>query len=514
MDELLQTAPCGYVEFADDGTILRANFTIANRLGYGHDALVGKRLESILTVAGRVFYQTHIFPLLKLHSKVEEIYVSLKSQSGGEVPVLINAVRLDREGAAVNVCVLVPIQQRSEYEDELLRSKKLAEEAIRAKDEFLALVSHDLRSPLNAILGWTRMLRSQNLDAAMTEKALETIERSANAQSQLIEDILDSSRIISGKLRLDVRHVNPAEVIQGALDVVKPSADAKHVRLQSILNPGASPVSGDPDRLQQVMWNLLSNAIKFSPKGGIVQVRLERINSHVEITVADNGQGINPEFLPFVFERFRQANISGRRQGGLGLGMTITRQLVELHGGTIRAESSGEGKGATFTVELPIAISARPRELHSWGDMEHLETLPTLNGLHVLVVDDERDARELLTELLTRAGARVSAAGTVAEGVECVLTLKPNVLVSDINLNGESGYSLIRAVRDLASDEARLIPAIALTAETRFSDRMRALSAGFQLHLPKPVEPAELITLIANLSMRKQTLDGRTDGPS
>lgn len=507
MDDVLQTAPCGFVEFADDGTILSANRTLAELLEYQAGDLEGKRLESILTVAARIFYQTHVFPLLKLHSKVEEVYISLKSKGGSEVPVLINAARSERSSSSVNVCVLIPIHNRNEYEDEILQAKKLAEDATRAKDEFLALVSHDLRSPLNAILGWTRILQSHDPDPAVTKKALETIERSATAQSRLIEDILDQSRIISGNLRLDVQPVGPVEVIHAALDVVKPAAEAKRIRIRSVLDPNAGPVSGDTERLQQVMWNLLSNAIKFSQKGSTVQVRLARINSHVEISVADNGQGISTEFLPFVFERFRQADSSGRRHGGLGLGMTITRQLVELHGGTIRAESAGEGQGATFTVELPVVVTRdiqtpASQGLEAWADGEHSTPLPKLNGLHVLVVDDEPDARELLAAVLEGSGARVSAVGTAAEAIKLIVSLKPDVLVSDINLKDESGYSLIREVRALEAADARSVPAIALTAEARFSDRMRALSAGFHLHVPKPVEPAELITLIANLSNR------------
>ena len=359
MDDLLRTAPCGFLEFADDGTILLANLTLQELLGYGPGELEGRRFESVLSVAGRIFYQTHLFPLLKLHGRVEEIYVSLRSRGGGDVPVLLNAACRERGGAVVNDCVLIPIRQRNQYENEILLAKKAAEEATRAKDEFLALVSHELRTPLNAIFGWTRMMRSGMLDEEMKNRALETIERNAKSQSQLIEDLLDFSRIISGKLRLNVVRVEPTSVIEAALDVVRLAADARGVRLQTILDPRAGPVSGDPDRLQQVMWNLLSNAIKFTTKGGWAQVRLERVDSHVEITVSDNGQGMTPEFLPYVFDRFRQAdNTTTKRHGGLGLGLAITRHIVELHGGTIRAYSAGEGKGASFTVELPLMVFA------------------------------------------------------------------------------------------------------------------------------------------------------------
>ncbi len=514
MDDLLNRAPCGFLQFADDGTILLANLTVLELLGYKPGELEGRRIESILSLAGRIFYQTHFFPLLRLHAEAEEIYLSLRSRSGGEVPILLNAARREREGGAVNDCVFIPIRQRNQYEEEILRAKKAAEEATRAKDNFLALVSHDLRAPLNAILGWTRILGTRGLDEVGIKRALEVIERSVKSQGQLIEDILDSSRIISGKLRLEVRRVEPAEVIEAALDVVRPAADAKGVRLQSILDPKVGPVSGDPDRLQQVMWNLLSNAIKFTPKGGRVQTRLGRVNSHVEIVVSDTGQGITPEFLPYVFERFHKAENTTRRHGGLGLGMAITRHIVELHGGTIRADSAGEGNGAAFTIELPLAVlhnlepmlPTAPEQETLADGYEQLVGLPKLNGLHLLIVDDEQDARELLTTVLTGTGAKVTAVGSVAEAVEKLQLIKPDVLVSDIEMPGEDGYSLIRTVRSLELAEVRSTPAIALTAQARFSDRMRALSAGFQMHVPKPVEPAELITLIANLCHRRFSL--------
>jgi PAS domain S-box-containing protein len=509
MDEMLNTAPCGFLEFADDGTILAANSTLLELLGYDPGELEGRRVESILPTAGRIFYQTHLFPLLRLHGRADEVYLSLKSRAGGEVPALVNAARRERDGRSVNDCVLIPIRQRSQYEDDLLRAKRAAEEATRAKDEFLAVVSHELRTPLNAILGWVRLAQTGELGEGMVTRALETIERSARSQSQLIEDILDFARIVSGKLRLDVRRVQPAEVVEAALDVMRPAADAKGIRLQSILDPGAGPVSGDPDRLQQAMWNLLANAVKFTPKGGKVQVRLERINSHVEITVSDTGEGISAEFLPYVFDRFRQADKAAKRQGGLGLGLAITRQIVELHGGTIRAHSAGAGQGAAFTVELPLLVTHHPESrptvglepAHLTGDESgRLSSPPRLDGLQVLVVDDEQDARELLSTVLTRYGASVTAAGTADEALERLPLVRPDVLVSDIEMPGRDGYSLIRAVRTTAPPELRSIPAIALTARARFSDRMSALTAGYQVHVPKPVEPAELITLIANLT--------------
>jgi PAS domain S-box-containing protein len=361
MDDLLDKAPCGFLAFADDGTIQLINSTLLELLGYTHDAFVGRRLESILTVGGRIFYQTHFFPLLKLHGKVEEVYLSLKTRAGDELPVLVNAVRRERDNAVFNDCILVPIHQRNQYEDEILQAKKVAEDATRAKDEFLAIVSHELRTPLTAILGWSQMLRSRKFQGDDLVRGLETIERNARMQSRLIEDILDLSRIITGKLRLDVRAVELSEVIEAAVDVVHAAADAKKLRLQLVLD--TNTVSGDPARLQQVFWNLLSNAIKFTPEGGLVQVRMRRINSHVEVSVTDTGRGISPEFLPYVFERFRQADKKTNREGGLGLGLGITRHIVELHGGTISVSSPGLGQGATFTVSLPLMVLHQPEHL-------------------------------------------------------------------------------------------------------------------------------------------------------
>jgi signal transduction histidine kinase/ActR/RegA family two-component response regulator len=512
MDELLNKAPCGFLTFTDDGLIVEVNATLLDLLGRDPGELEGRHVESILSVAGRIFYQTHFFPLLKLHGRVEEIYLALHSKNGDDVPVLVNAARRERGGASVNDCVFVPIRQRSQFEDQILRAKKAAEEATRAKDEFLAVVSHELRTPLNAILGWAQMLRTRKLDEETVVRAFEIIERNANSQAQLVEDILDFSRIISGKLRIDVRPVELASVVEAATDVVRPAADAKGIKLHPILDTKVGPVSGDPDRLQQVLWNLLSNAIKFTPKGGSVKLRLARVNSSAEITVSDTGQGINPEFLPYVFERFQQADPSTtRRHGGLGLGMAITRHLVELHGGTISAHSPGENMGATFTLRLPLmsvykaeqpphAIAAHDTPADEF-DMQ-FAALPRLEGLRVLVVDDERDARDLLNAVLTQSGAQVTAVSNVADAVETLGQVKYDLLVSDIEMPDEDGYSLIRKVRAFEEGRGRRTPAIALTAHARFADRMRALSAGYQMHVPKPVQPAELIVVIANLTSR------------
>ncbi|MDQ6788451.1 MAG: PAS domain-containing protein [Acidobacteriota bacterium] len=381
-----------------------------------------------------------------------------------------------------------------------------AENANRLKDDFLATLSHELRTPLTSILGWSRMLGAGQLDGEQASRALETIERNAKAQSQLIEDVLDVSRIVSGKMRLNVRLVDLFEVIETAIDAVRPAADAKNIRLQRILDSNVGKISGDSDRLQQIIWNLLSNAIKFTPKGGRVQIKLERVNSHVELVVADNGQGIDPEVLPFIFERFRQSDsTTTRAHGGLGLGLAIVRHLVELHGGSVAAASSGQG--STFTVCFPLAAlgeekiksEAEPERDKKTDKDIKFYCPPELKAVRILVVDDERDARALLTSIFESCEASVSQASNVDEALEAIKTNEFDVLVSDIGMPGRDGYDLIEQVRKLSIENGGRIPALALTAYARLEDRMRVLSAGFQMHVPKPVEPAELLTIVANL---------------
>ncbi len=384
-----------------------------------------------------------------------------------------------------------------------------AEAAARSKDEFLAVVSHELRTPLNGILGWAQLMIMGALDDAAKARALAAIERNAKAQARLIEDILDLSRIASGRVRLDVKAVDLRSIAEAALDVVRPAANAKGVRLQAVLDSHAGEISGDGDRLQQVLWNLLSNAITHSSPGGRIYVRIQRVNSHVELSVADEGHGIAADFLPYVFDRFRQAdNSATRKHGGLGLGLAITRHLVEMHGGTIHAVSEGEGKGATFTVRLPLSSIAghqgpapeRPRI--TYEQQEPNRALQSLEGIRILVVDDEPDARDLIATVLRRSGAVVTAAHSVAEALECAKAIPPDFLISDIEMADEDGYSLIRKIRGSNIPEFRSIPAIALTAYAGPGDRMRALEAGFQVHMPKPVQPAELVLVVANLSKR------------
>ncbi len=383
----------------------------------------------------------------------------------------------------------------------------------RMKDEFLATLSHELRTPLNAIYGWVQVLRSGSSNAEEMAQGLSTIERNARAQKQIIDDLLDMSAIIAGKLRMDVQRVDLAPVVEAAVETVRPAADAKGIRLQTVIDPLARPVSGDANRLQQICWNLLANAVKFTPKGGRVQILLERVNSHLEISVIDSGEGISPEFLPHVFDRFRQEDAStSRRHGGLGLGLAIVKKLVELHGGTVRAKSGGPDQGSTFAVALPLtAVHPETDAPHLRSEREHpaadspaslLNVGLDLSGVKVLVVDDEPDARLLVKKVLETCGARVRTAGSGAEATAQIAEEKPDVLVSDIGMPVENGYELMRRIRQLAPEHGGNVPALALTAYARSEDRMKAVRAGFQMHISKPVEPAELLTMVGSLAGR------------
>lgn len=382
----------------------------------------------------------------------------------------------------------------------------------RTKDEFLATLSHELRTPLNAIVGWSQILRSDSTpNPEDLREGLQVIERNARVQTQLIEDLLDMSRIISGKVRLNVQPVDLSEVIDAAEASVAPAAEAKGIRIQKIVEPLAGPVMGDPSRLQQIVWNLLSNAIKFTPKEGRVQLILKQVNSHLEIVVSDTGAGIKPEFLPHVFERFRQADATTtRRFGGLGLGLAIVKHLSEMHGGDVRAASPGENMGATFTVLLPLAI-AHQHEAQSTQEREHprapkgmpMDCPPALDGAHILMIDDERDSRALVKRILEECQAIVTMAASAEEGLAALRQQKADVIISDVGMPGTDGYQFIRAVRQLSEDEGGNSPAIALTAFARSEDRQRAMLAGFDMHIAKPVEPAELIAVVARLARRR-----------
>jgi signal transduction histidine kinase/ActR/RegA family two-component response regulator len=390
-------------------------------------------------------------------------------------------------------------------------ARKQAEEANRMKDEFLATLSHELRTPLNAILGWVQVLRTGKLDEAAGARALETIERNSRAQAQLIADLLDVSRIITGKLRLDSKPVELHRIIDATLDSVRPAADAKGIQLSLSLAPMASPVLGDSDRLQQVVWNLLSNAIKFTPRGGQVEIRLREVGANAVLQVNDSGIGIRPDFLPYVFDRFRQAESTlTRSHGGLGLGLSIVRHLVELHGGTVEVESAGEGQGSSFAVRLPLRAElaeGAPVDLGQGSSSSRVWSLPDLlKDIRVLVVEDEVDTRDLLVTALEQCGAEVAAFGSVAEGLAELDRAVPDVLVSDIGVPYEDGYSLIRKVRERKPADGGDVPAAALTAYARPEDRQRALEAGFQTHLAKPLDPSELVAAVARLAGRRAAL--------
>ena len=375
-----------------------------------------------------------------------------------------------------------------------------AEKANRLKDEFLATVSHELRTPLNAVLGWARLLASKQLNEERAAHAVETIERNASALAHIIDDLLDVSRIVAGTLHLVPYPVDLAAITQAAVDATRPLAAAKSIQLQFSPDPSSTEVvSGDAGRLEQVVVNLLSNAIKFTPEHGRVDVFIKRAGSNLELAVEDTGEGISPDFLPHVFDRFRQAeSATSRRHTGLGLGLAIVRQLVELHGGTVRADSSGPGKGAKLTVVLPIVTSRRVRELRSRADESPPgPPLERLDGLHILLVEDNGDGREVMSMMIEQAGARVTAVASAGEAREALESLQPDVLVSDIGLPDEDGYELVRRLRSREAERGGFLPAVALTGFVRTEDRARVLAAGFQVHVPKPVDTAEMIAAIA-----------------
>jgi signal transduction histidine kinase len=431
------------------------------------------------------------------------------------VPVLVMTTRTGADGVAqalgadADEYLLKPVAaaelsarvdahvRRAWAREEALRletsARAEAEASNRAKDEFIAMISHELRTPLGAILIWAQLLKSDELDASAVTRAVGMIERSTKTLAQLIDDLLDASRIIAGKLTFETRPLDLRPVIEAALDGAAPAAQAKGIALERVLPGPLPPVSGDPGRLQQVVANLLANAVKFTPDGGRIDVKLERAGTVARVTVRDTGCGISPEFLPFIFERFRQGDTtSTRKQKGLGLGLAIARQIVELHGGTIEAASAGEGQGCRLTVTLPLMVSTASALPHS-GERERSVRAPTLDGITVLVVDDEEDAREAMSVLLGQAGARVLSVGGAAEAIGVLDREQPDVLLSDIAMPGEDGYALIRRVRGRSPEAGGRIPAAALTAYATLEDRAKAIRAGYDEHIPKPVDPTRLI---------------------
>lgn len=464
------------------------------------------RDEEHLSIMRRIGFRSAMLIPLKTRDQILGVMTFVNSDSGRHHTEedLILAEDLARRAAlAVDNARLYEREQR-------LRTE--AESANRLKDEFLATVSHELRTPLTAILGWSRMLQSGKLDQNTAARALATIERNATSQHQLIEDLLDVSRIITGKLRLNVRPVDLTPVISAAIDALSFAAESKGVLIQTDLDLSAGPILGDPDRLQQIVWNLISNAVKFTPRGGRVQVLLQSREANIELAVSDTGVGINPQFLPHVFERFRQADgTTTRAHGGLGLGLAIVRHLVELHGGTVVASSVGEGQGSTFTVTIPTMAGRVQPQFERWshpnvviGPATPIDTPQRLDGLKVLVVDDEPDARDLLTTILTGYGAQVTAVGSTTEALREINEIRPDILLSDIGMPEADGYDLIHKVRasEAGSSSAGKLAAIALTAYAKVEDRIRTISAGYQAHVAKPVDPIELVTLVGSLARR------------
>jgi PAS domain S-box-containing protein len=515
-----------------DGVIRSWNSGARRIFGYEADEIIGKPVLVLLPPDCQN-EEAGILGRLEAGERIDH-YESVRVAKDGrkiDVSLTISPVK-DSQGRIIGASkVARDITQRKKAErdlqaakdaaeaanrekDELLRSERAAREtaeaASRIKDEFLATLSHELRTPLNAILGWSQILSNDPSPGDVAE-GTRIIERNARVQTQIIEDLLDMSRIVSGKIRLDIQRLDPAAIVRAAVETVQPAADAKGIRLHALLDSIAGPVSGDPNRLQQVFWNLLTNAVKFTPKGGRVQVLMERVNSHIEVSVIDTGEGIRPEFLPHVFDRFRQADASTTREhGGLGLGLAIVKQLVELHGGSVRVKSGGVGLGTTFVVVLPVTIihpehePDRPRRHPGAGSTPILDdSCVQIKGLRILVVDDEADARLLVKRLLEDCKATVITASSAQEALGLLKSHRPDVLVSDIGMPNEDGYTFIHRVRALSPAEGGETPAIALTAYARSEDRMKAVLAGFEQHVVKPVEPAELIAMIASLVKRR-----------
>jgi signal transduction histidine kinase/ActR/RegA family two-component response regulator len=382
---------------------------------------------------------------------------------------------------------------------EAQEARGAAEAANRAKDEFLSTLSHELRNPLNAVHGWATLIERGQLGEAQTRRAVQVIVRNVNAQIRLVDDLLDMSRVVSGRMRLVVQPVDLRELIEDSLEAVRHAADAKGIRIQRLLEAPSVLVSGDPGRLQQIVWNLLDNAVKFTPRDGRVQVHLQRVRSHAEIVVSDTGQGIAPEILPYVFDRLRQGESgSARSHGGLGIGLALVRHLAELHGGSVYAESAGDGKGATFVVKLPLMVAERREQPIAAREPSTLAST-ALSGAHIVVVDDDPTAVELIREVLAQAGAQVIECRSADEAFRVIQQRSPDLLVSDIEMPGEDGHSLIRKVRALDPERGGKIPAVALTAFGRTEDRIRSLTAGFSIHVSKPVDPAELIAIAASM---------------
>ena len=514
----VENTPLGVIEWDRDFRVSRWSSSAEAIFGWRSDEVIGKRIGDWRFVFGDDLNTVEQLTLRQQRG-IEHRSISRNRNYAKDGSVLhcewYNSVLINRSGELESVLSLVlDVTARKHAEEEAARfiageqaARREAEQANRIKDEFLATLSHELRTPLTAIVGWACLLGAGDIDPAKTPQALEAILRNARSQGRLIDDLLDVSRIITGKLHLDVRSIDMALVIKAAVNSVRLAAQAKGIHLETVLCPGPCVVSGDSDRLKQVIWNLLTNAIKFTPEEGRVEVRLERTDSFLNIKVSDTGPGIEPEFLPYVFERFRQADATTTRQHrGLGLGLAIVRDFVELHGGTVLAESRSYGGGSTFTVRLPLFVpredgtsDQKPRRQRS-SSGGGVSRVGRLDGVRVLVVDDDADARQVISSMLQHSGAETTTAASVKAALEILDMWKPHVLVSDIAMPVEDGYVLIRRLRSRPADEGGEIPALAITAYARTDDRARILSSGYQMHVAKPVEPDKLVAAIGNLA--------------
>jgi PAS domain S-box-containing protein len=519
---LLDHALDAVVALDGEGRINFWNPQAERTFGYPRDEAVGRELASLVIAELDREGFREAFRIACLQAMPQQPRHEMQGQrrDGSQFPVEITLTPTPDGIFCVSVFARdITERKRAEQERERLLSesemhRQEAESASRVKDEFLATLSHELRTPLTAIVGWIYLLRGGRLDEATRARGLEAIDRNAAAQAKVLGDIVDMSRIVGAKLLLNVRPLQLAPVVAAAIDSLLPAAHARGVKIQPNLDPSAGLVSGDPDRLRQVVWNLLSNAVKFTEKGGRVTVRVEKAGDEAQISVEDTGVGISRDFLPHVFERFRQGDSSNTRShGGLGLGLAVVRHLIEMHGGTVTAESGGTGQGSTFVVRIPLHQGGEAQEdpappvftesrSFSFDREELPPNTPQLDGVQVVVVDDGEDVRDVISTILRQNGATVRAAGTAKEALDLIAQKPPDVLLSEVEMKGETGHSLISRVRMLPPDRGGTVPAAALSAYSRSEDRVQALLAGFQIHLTKPVRPAELVAVIAALARR------------
>ena len=507
-ESLIKNAPDPVFVSDLEGKILQANDAVSHLLGFRQDEVVEQSVSRFLGLDETREFVAALREVVE-HGVSRNVRLHPRSASGEVISTTLNASALrDADGAVIGaIGILRDMRAYEQVLHDLEESRRELRDADQAKDRFLAVVSHELRTPLTAMLGWVRLLTTGMLDDATSARALPVIERNTKLLAQLIDDLLDVSRIVAGKLRLEVGPVDLVAVIESAIEAVQGLADAKSIGLKAVLDPSAGSVAGDPGRLQQVVCNLLANAIKFTPSRGRIDLRLERAGSRARLTVRDTGRGISQDLLPHIFDRFRQDE-RARRSGGLGLGLTIVRHIIELHDGSVRAESDGEGRGATLVVELPLPVddvrpASKPAAVYRRLDSAS-SRLINLAGRRILVVDDEADARDLLAQIFSQAGADVTVVASADEALATLRRWRPDVLVSDIGMPGDDGYALIRKVRALGPEEGSQVRALALTAYARSEDRALALEAGFHTHVAKPVDPLELTALIAGLAPERR----------